>query len=621
MSPPPVRFPIGFSDFRAVRERGFAYVDKTSLIEGVIGESAQVMLVPRPRRFGKTLNLSMLRCFFEKGPEDVRPLFAGLAVASSEIARPHFQRYPVIFMTFKDVKPTSWEACLEGMATVLSTTFAEHLYLLTEGKLQPTDARIFGAIVDRRAKQSELVSALPLLSRLLARHHGENVLILVDEYDSPIHAGYTHRYYDDVVAFFRDFLSGGLKDNPFLWKGVLTGILRVAKESMFSGLNNIDVFSLLRRQLATAFGFTEAEVRGLAEAAGQAESMEGIRAYYNGYLFGGQAIYNPWSVLSFLNRGDGELRPYWIETSSNELVRQLLLTGPQGVNAQLETLLAGGSLEKLVDENVVLRDVSSRTDALWSFLLFTGYLKAVKARYVEGELWAELAVPNTEVALALRNMARDWLQSQAGGSDQARALLEAVLRGDAPVVERHLGHMLKVNLSYFDTASPEPERFYHGLVVGLLAGLAPRYEVRSNRESGFGRCDVMILPRAAGQPGVVLELKRADTEAGETAQKALAAALRQIRERDYAAELRERGAAPIHQMAAVFDGKRVIVRVAEEKSPARKAATKKATPKKATPKKATPKKAMPKATPRKGSAKKATPKKATPKRRARLSRP
>ena len=354
---------------------------------------------------------------------------------------------------------------------------------------------------------------------------------------------------------------------------MLTGILRVAK-SLFSGLNNVSVYGVLRAQLAAAFGFTEREVRELAIAAGRVEAIEGLRTFYNGYLFGGAAIYNPWSVLNFLDRGDGVFRPYWIETSSNDLVRELLLAGPRGAQAGLETLLAGGALEERIDENIVLRDVAKSSDAIWSFLLFTGYLKALEVRYVDMEAEARLVLPNREVAGALRRMVRRWLGEAMGGSDDLESFLDALLRGEAPVVERYLARMLKVNLSYFETAAPEPERFYHGLVVGLLAGLDPRYEVRSNRESGFGRCEVMVLPRAAGQPGVVLELKRADTEAGETAEKAFTAAFRQIRERDYAAELVERGAAPIHAMAAVFEGKRVLVRVAGERKPARRAPAK-----------------------------------------------
>jgi hypothetical protein len=581
MTESPARFPIGLSDFRKLREDGFSYVDKTGLVEAVLGGGAEVMLAPRPRRFGKTLNLSMLRYYLEKRAEDLRPLFAGLAVEGSAIARPHFQRYPVIFMSFKDIKPRSWEECLAGTAHVLAETYGEHAYLLTEASIDDADAALFAAIRERRAPRSGLVVALRLLSRLLAQHHRERVVILIDEYDSPIHAGYTSRYYDDVVAFFRDLLSGSLKDNVHLFKSVLTGILPVTRESHICGFNDIAVYGILRPQLAPWFGFTEPEVRGLVEAAGRPDLLDGIRAYYNGYLFGGQAIYNPWSVLCFLDSPDKILLPYWIETSSNELVRELLLTSPRGVRADLETLLAGGTIDKPIQESIVLRDVSSSSDAIWSFLLFTGYLKAVETSVVEAEIQGKLAVPNVEVAIALRSMVRAWIEAQVGGSEELRAMLDALLRGDAPVVERHLARMVSANLSYFDTAAPEPERFYHGLVVGLLAGLSPRYDVRSNRESGYGRCDVMVLPRAAGQPGVVLELKRVDAEAGETAERAIAAALRQIRKRDYAAELRERGAAPIHEMAAVFDGKRVYVRAAGEAKKATRGArgkTKKAAP-------------------------------------------
>lgn len=562
MAPPVVRLPIGISDFRELREGGFYYVDKTGFIEDVLDESAKVLLIPRPRRFGKTLNLSMLQCFLDKREDDVAPLFAGLAIESSTRAKAHFRRHPVIFATFKDVKPTTWEECLAGMANVLARVFEAHAYLLTEGDLDPANARLFSAILERRAARSELVIALELLSRLLARHHQERVVILIDEYDAPIHAGYTHRYYEEVIAFFRDFLSGGLKDNAHLFKGVLTGILRVARESLFSGLNNISVYSLLRRRLATAFGFTEPEVHALTQATGRFETLDGIRDFYNGYLFGGQAVYNPWSVLSFLDHEDDVFRPYWIETSSNDLVRELLLTGPHGVKAELETLLAGGALERRIDENIVLRDISTSPDAIWSFLLFTGYLKATEVDYEDGVPRARLVVPNREVAGAIRRMTRTWFEREVGGNDQLQSLLDALLLGDAPVVERHLARMLAASVSYFDTSMPEPEKFYHGLVVGLLVGLGSQYDVRSNRESGFGRCDVMVLPKAAGKPGVVLELKRVDVEAGESAEQALAAALRQIRERDYATELRERGATPIHELAAVFDGKRVIVRAA-----------------------------------------------------------
>jgi hypothetical protein len=410
-------YALGISDFRMLREGGFAYVDKTALVDDVLTEGAQVLLASRPRRFGKTLNLSMLRWFFERSGDDRSPLFAGLHAATSTIARPHFQRYPVIFISFKDVKPTSWEHCLGGIAGVVADAFAEHAYLATEGALDTADSAVFAAIHERRADQPTLASALRLLSRLLARYHAERVVILIDEYDSPIHAGYANGYSDEIIAFLRDLFSGGLKDNRHLFKGVLTGILRVAKESLFSGLNNIDVFSILRPRLASRFGFTEDEVRRLVEDTGAPELLDGIRGYYNGYLFGGQAIYNPWSVLSFLNRGDAVLRPYWVDTSSNDFVRDLLLHGPEGVRVELAALLEGDTIDKPIDESIVLRDLSARPDAMWSFLVFTGYLTVVEVREADGELEARLAVPNREVAGELRRMVRVWVEGQVGGAD------------------------------------------------------------------------------------------------------------------------------------------------------------------------------------------------------------
>jgi hypothetical protein len=562
---PKLRLPIGQSDFRTLREQGLAYVDKTAFVTEVVEASAQVLLLPRPRRFGKTLNLSMLRCFLEKGSQGASALFAGLAVERSEAAREHFQRYPAIFLTLKDVKESTWEGYLARMAGVLANLYREHAYLLDGDALGPYEREVFAAISSRTAPPDQSVDALRDLSRLLALHHGQRVVILIDEYDTPLHAAYHGHYYDQAVGHMRNFLSAGLKDNPHLFKGVLTGILRVAKESIFSGLNNLAVYSILRPEFATAFGFTEAEVEALAERVGPPAAIDEIRKWYNGYRFGGQTLYNPWSVLSYLDSADREFRPYWIATSSNDLVRELLAAGPQGLRAELEELLRGGTVDKPIEEHVALRDIEADPDAVWSFLLFSGYLRA-RELYTDANRIrrARLDVPNLEVLTELEAMVRRWMSGQVGGSAEVEALLQALLRGDARTVERYLSRMLKVSLSYHDTGGPEPERVIHGFIVGLLVGLGPAYEVRSNRESGYGRYDVMVLPRDAGRPGVVLELKTVDTDAGETPSEALASALTQIRARDYATELRERGASPILELAAVFDGKRAWVAGAGE---------------------------------------------------------
>jgi len=550
--------PLGYSDFLALRRAGASYVDKTSLVTDILVSHAQVLLLPRPRRFGKTLNLSMLRYFLERSDEDRADLFEGLEVWQSEAAREHFQRYPVVFLTFKDVKLRAWEPCFESIRDLISGAYARHRYLLDEGGLDDLDGEAFRAVLERRASPVRLMGSLRQLCRLLHAHHGEPVVLLVDEYDTPIHAGYVHGYYDDVVEFFRNFLSGGLKDNRHLFRGVVTGILRVARESIFSGLNNLAVHSLLSRRFATAFGFTQAEVEGLCELAGAQEHLDGLRDWYDGYLFGGQLVYNPWSVLSLLDNPDDGFQPYWVTTSSNDLLRDQLTRGGLGEPGDLGTLLSGGAVERRLQETIVFADLERDPETVWSLLLFSGYLRADDVRRDEDGVLAALSIPNGEVRSVYRTVFRAWLRTGLGDSSRVRGLLSALLAGDARSLGRHLSDLLCHTMSYHDLGGRQPERVYHAFIAGLLVHLGGDYEVRSNRESGYGRYDVMVLPRERGRPGVVLELKVPDED--EAVETALDAALRQIRERDYAAELVARGAEPVHELGVVFDGKRAHVR-------------------------------------------------------------
>ncbi|HSN99432.1 MAG TPA: AAA family ATPase [Candidatus Nanopelagicales bacterium] len=318
--------PIGIDDFRTVRERGLWYVDKSHLIAGLLDrQGASVVLLPRPRRFGKTINLSMLRCFFEKLPEDLSHLFEGLCVwDAGEAYRAHFQRYPVISLTFKDTRHQRFEGCWEAIQKKIQVLFREHQAVLGDGTLDPWEARDYQAVLDGTAGRVLYERALLDLSGYLRRRHGEPVVILIDEYEEPIHAGYLNGYAREIIDFYGPFLTEGLKGNPHLFKAVLTGILRVARESIFSGLNNLRVYSLLRPEFSTCFGFTEAEVTGLLEKAGRQDRLDLVRDYYNGYVFGGQVAYNPWSVLSYLDDESGMLRSHWLSTSGNELIRELL---------------------------------------------------------------------------------------------------------------------------------------------------------------------------------------------------------------------------------------------------------------------------------------------------------
>jgi hypothetical protein len=553
------RAPIGISDFRTLRQSGATYVDKTRFVSEVLAIPAQALLFPRPRRFGKTLNLSTVRYFLERTDEDRSSLFEGLAVWEDAAARAHFGRHPVLFVTFKDVKYADWAQTHGKIAKLLADLFGEHRWLLDGGHLDEHEARRFRDVLALHAEPATLADGLRDLSTFLARATGEKVALLVDEYDTPIHAAYKNGFYDEGIEFFRNFLSAGFKDNPHLFKGVITGILRIAKESIFSGLNNLAVYSTLQSEFATDFGFTEPEVERLCDLADARDHLDDLRAWYDGYRFGGQVVYNPWSVLNFLASADRRYQPYWATTSANDLVRDLLVAGGLGTLADLETLLGGGVVEKPIDENLVLRDLDRRAEAVWSLLYFTGYLRG------EGDDGGlrprvRLSAPNREVASIFRDVFARWMEAGLGSGDRVREMTAALLAGDTASFGAALSELVRTSLSFHDFAGRHPERVFHAFVAGLLVFLEPDYEVRSNRESGFGRSDVLVIPTRRGRPGVVMELKSVGEE--ESADQALESALRQIRERDYASELRARGADPVHALAVAFDGKRVRVRAA-----------------------------------------------------------
>ena len=554
--------PIGIDDFRALREEGLVYVDKSHLVRELLdAPGVQVVLLPRPRRFGKTLNLSMLRCFFEKRAEDLSPLFADLSIwQAGATYRAHFQRYPVIDFTFKGTKADSFDACWAAIRTRIQALF-RHRYLLESDKLDEWEIRDYRAVADGSADETLFHRAFFDLSAYLHAHHGEKVVLLLDEYDEPIHAGHFHGYAPKILAAMRALFSDGLKGNQHLYRAVVTGILRVSTADMFSGADNIAVYSLLARQFNTCFGFTEPEVIALLDRAGRPEGLAAVRSWYNGYLFGGEVIYNPWSVANYLQRQETPPRAYWVATSSNDLVRELLGRYAVRLEPVFETLLEGGSVERVLDENVVLEDLTRSEGALWSLLVFTGYLKpeAAGVDALEREVY-RLSIPNREVREVYATSFRAWLETgltRAGG-DLGR-LTRAILEGDAERLEEQLQAFVTDLLSYQDPGVLDPERVYHGFVLGFLAVMEPDHLVRSNRESGAGRPDVTIRPRTPGKPGAVLELKVA-RKGRKTPAAALREGLAQIRAKGYDADLRAAGASVVHAFAVAFDGKRVWVK-------------------------------------------------------------
>jgi Predicted AAA-ATPase/PD-(D/E)XK nuclease superfamily len=585
--------PIGIDDFRLLREKNYQYVDKTRFVtEFIDRESIKVILIPRPRRFGKSLNLSTLKWFFQKSDENLWHLFDGLHVAhAGDKYRAHFQKYPVIHLSFKETKATSFEACLTKAKENIQTIFKSHQPEL-EGKLSAPDAAKFGAILNGTASQAHFELALKHLTEWLHEVHGVRPIVLIDEYDAGIHAAYSEGFYKESISFFASFFLAGLKDNSHLERALMTGILRVSRESIFSDLNNIGVYSLLRTEFNTCFGFTEPEVEALLEEAGLSAVLPDARAYYNGYEFGRVTMYNPWSILSFLANVDHDLVPYWLGTSSNKLIKELLQHHAFTMQEEIETLLEGKFIERNLDENVVFPELKTSTNSLWNLLVFSGYLKAVRpGPRVVGQAPPpyQLSIPNREVDSVYRSSFRTWMdEALMGRGGGLRLLLDALLQGDTYEFELQLQNFASSLPSYHDVRGTRPETFYHGMMIGLLAALEPEYEVRSNRESGDGRPDVLIKPRRPGKPGVILELNSA-RKGEKTIEQAVAEGLAQFEENDYAAELRNAGVESIAQMVIAFDGKRVMVLAKGAKPPKKKSAAKMAakTPARKTTKKAT----------------------------------
>ncbi|MCP4697608.1 MAG: AAA family ATPase [Gammaproteobacteria bacterium] len=548
------QLPIGQSDFKKLREKGAYYVDKSLFIRKILQRPAEVILLPRPRRFGKTLNLSMLRYFFEKREESAARLFKGLAIEQDAEAMRHQGQYPVIFLTFKDCKEPTAKQCIYRIRSLLKDLYLEykpHLYQ----ELGREERQGYDKITEEGGQTVNWEDALKFLMRLLRRQTGKQVIVLLDEYDTPIHAGQEYGYYDEIVLFMRNLLSGALKDNTDLEKGVLTGILRIAKESIFSGLNNPEVFSLLRPEFQEYFGFTEAEIEQLIEDFAIREADD-LKDWYNGYLFGNQVIYNPWSVLNFLASDDRIPRPYWINTSSNSLLRDLVTRSEPEFQERMETLLAGGSVTTPLNENIVLRDLTQDEENVWSLLVFSGYLKPVSREFREDEPVYKLAIPNREVRSFFRNTIQLWVRRTIGGR-RLDDLLKSLIRADWKTFGKLLKDTVLAVLSYHDTAGDEPERVYHAFVLGLLTNLSDRYQIRSNRESGYGRYDVLMIPHDRDAPGFIFEFKKIDPSDDKDADEAMQSALQQIRERQYAAELRDLAVKTVWGIGVVVDGKQV----------------------------------------------------------------
>ena len=567
--------PIGIDDFKELVEQNYYFTDKSLLIKELLDSGAKVTLLPRPRRFGKTLNLSMLRYFFEKVVDrsytsihfpaentqyerglSRRHLFNGLKIEQHADCMKHQGKYPVIWLTFKDVKTEKWDDCYEKIRKVISAEFKRHFDVI-RNSLSEQELRKIQDIIAETASHASYENSLMDLSHYLEHVYKAKVVILIDEYDAPIHAAYLNGYYNEVIGFMRGFLGAGLKGNNALNFGVLTGILRVAKESIFSGINNLRVCTLVQDSYANQFGFLEDEVRAMLTYFELENKLDEVRRWYNGYQSGSYKVYNPWSIIN-LAGNKGVIQAYWVNTSDNLLVRDILKKSQPYMKEDVEKLMHGESLHTLINENLTLLDIDHDENALWNFLLLTGYV-TFENYHQEGRFWyANLKIPNEEIASLYETTVLSWFKEKGISQDYLR-MLTCLTHGDAAEFKRMFELFSYEALSSFDITGREPERLYHALTIGMFVALQGSHEVRSNRESGLGRYDVSLIPKDHTKPGIILEFKKVDIKKNETLESAAQNALNQIEERDYETELRARGLNKIIKIGIAFSGKESLV--------------------------------------------------------------
>jgi hypothetical protein len=536
----------------------YYYVDKTLLIKELLDRKAYVSLFTRPRRFGKTLNMDMLRVFFEISEEDTSRYFTDKAIWKSGAEyREHQGKYPVIFLSFKDVKFDSWEATFVKISELLQEEFGRHSELKDSGRLKDYEIDFFRKVLNGQASEVELSASLEKLSKMLKEHHSIAPIIIIDEYDTPIQEGYAKEFYDEIIGFMRNFFSGAFKDNSNLSYGFLTGILRIAQESIFSGLNNLKINSILDEQYSEYFGFTAQEVRQMAEDYHVPEKYAEICDWYDGYRFGASDIFNPWSVINYFGHAC-KPRAYWVSTSSNDIIGEIMTGATAELYEKLNSLLQGNTVLTYIDTDVVYPRIRENPSSVYSFLLVTGYLKLVSAELSMGDGYmCEVALPNKEIAYVYKKEILEKLDSLIPQST-AISIQEALYTGNADDLQQRLETLLLQSASYYDTAG---EMFYHGLMLGLTAMMDDRYLVASNRESGEGRYDLALEPKGTALPGILIELKAERNASAEELKSLAKAALEQIDKRKYDAGLKAKGVKKVLKYGVAFSGKSVEIMV------------------------------------------------------------
>ena len=543
--------PIGISDFKKATS-DYYYVDKTLLIRDFIDSKPQVSLFTRPRRFGKTLTMDMLRVFFEKTDEDTSKYFKNKAIwACGDYYTAYQGQYPVVFLTFKDVKCATWEDTYDKISKLIALEFLRHSELETSSKLNAYEKEQYVNLSTGKANQVDYQMSLQVLSLLLYKHYGKECVVIIDEYDTPIQQGHTCGFYEQIIDFMRSFFSGGLKDNTYLAYGFLTGILRVAKESIFSGLNNLKINSILDEAYSQYFGFTKEEVKKLLEYYGASDKYQEVCDWYDGYLFGNTEIFNPWSVINYISDKCFP-KAFWQSTGSNDIIGEIISSATPEITENLQRLLMGKKVTTYIDTSVIYPEVIKNPYSVYSFLLIAGYLK-VDMIYPQndGNYMCDVAIPNKEIAFVYEKE----VLTKTGKASVAVAIQQAIFKNDIKRLQKLLEQFMVESISYHDGAS---EGFYHGMMLGLCAVVSNRYRVRSNGESGDGRFDIQLYPENNNIPGFIFEFKKAqnESEMEELADKAL----KQIEDNRYDTQMKADGITNIVKVGIAFFGKQAKVK-------------------------------------------------------------
>ncbi len=544
--------PIGVSDFK-LATTGYYYVDKTLMIRDFLDKKPMVSLFTRPRRFGKTLNMDMMRVFFEKTNEDTSVYFKDKQIwQCGDYYTKHQGQYPVIFLTFKDVKSMTWEETFQKIRRLISLEFIRHNELETSSVLTAYEKEQYHLLAGDSGDEVDCQMGLQLLSLLLHKNYGRECIIIIDEYDTPIQQGHTCNFYPEIVNFMRNFFSGGLKDNPHLAFGFLTGILRVAKESIFSGMNNLKTYSILDDGYSSYFGFTEKEVKDMLRYYGKDDKYNELSEWYDGYRFGNTEIFNPWSVINYISDNCFP-KAFWQSTGSNEIIGEIIQTATPEITKDLYKLLCGEKIAAYIDTGVIYPEVQNNPYSIYSFLLVAGYLKVANIYpQSDGNFMCDVAIPNKEITFVYEKE----VLNRTNQNSLAISISQAIFSKDTQKLQALLEDFMVKSISSIDGAN---EGFYHGMMLGLCAILGNRYKIRSNRESGLGRFDIQLMPLTKGMPGFIFEFKHTKDE--HTDLSALAdSALQQIEAKKYDTELRDNGVNSIISIGIAFRGKSAVVR-------------------------------------------------------------